>query len=107
MSSRPRHQETVFEEMRTDIRVRVVKVTGGPGSDSWPDGEIFFAIGSPVKGECCFLAGAFNLEDTKSQITMLLDDPETRTIFTKMAALLGVEWETYDNDARGICEVQE
>lgn len=101
------HQEIVVDGLFADIRVRIFKITGGPKSEEWPEGVIFVAVGSPIKDECCYLAGAFTLADIQEQITSLLNDPETNGIFNRMAALLGVKWESYEEDARAISEMQE
>jgi hypothetical protein len=52
----------------------------------------FYAAGAPLTGEWCYLADAEFLPELEVAVAALLDNSETRGIFERTAALLGVPW---------------
>lgn len=85
MADPDRVERIVGEDTISDIRVRYFE------SES-AEGVHVYAAGSPLADEWCYLADSASLPELEVAVELVLRNADSRAIFVRMAALLGVPW---------------
>lgn len=85
MADAARVERLVGEETLSDIRVRYF--------ESEFEGKVHvYAAGSPLTDEWCYLADSPSLDELEAAVEIVLGNEDSRKVFIRMAALLGVPW---------------